>query len=76
MNTKTICLSTVLTLIMASGAVAIGFTTFVQGEIKEDLSEMRNQEFINREKINSIQLSQAEMNGKINQILDNLQSKK
>ena len=73
---KTVCLSTILTLVMASGAVAIGFTTFVQGEIKEDITEMKKEDLIVREKLSSLQISQAEMNGKINLILQNLQSKK
>jgi len=73
---KSICLSTILTLVMASGAVAIGFTSFVQAEIKEDLQEIKNQELIDREKISSVQITQAEMNGKINLILEKLQSEK
>jgi len=73
---KQICLSTILTLVMASGAVAIGFTSFVQAEIKEDLQEIKNQELIDREKISSVQITQAEMNGKINLILEKLQSEK
>jgi hypothetical protein len=73
---KTVCLSTILTLVMASGAVAIGFTTFVQAEIKEDLAEMKNQELVDREKITSLQISQAEINGKLSLILEKLESKK
>ena len=72
---KSICLSTILTLVMASGAVAIGFTSFVQAEIKEDLQEIKNQELLDREKISSVQITQAEMNGKINLILQKLESK-
>jgi hypothetical protein len=73
---KTVCLSTILTLVMASGAVAIGFTSFVQAEIKDDLAEIKNQELIDREKISALQISNAEINGKLSLILEKLESKK
>jgi len=38
---KTLCLQTVLTLVMIAGAIGIGYTNFVQAEIKEDLTLIR-----------------------------------
>jgi len=66
---KAICLSTILTLVMASGAVAIGFTSFVQAEIKEDVAIVRDNQLLNNEKITSLQIQLAEMRGDIKLIL-------
>jgi len=38
---KQICIQTVLTLVMVVGAISIGYTNFVQVEIKEDLGFIR-----------------------------------
>ena len=74
LTTKQLCLSTILTLVMASGAVAIGFTSFVQAEIKEDIQEFREQALIDREKINNLQITNAEIKGDIKLILDKLEA--
>lgn len=81
MDKKSLCLGTVLTLVMAAGAIAIGYTNFVQAEIKEDiqnlktdvkddLADMKTQELIDREKINSVQMQVSAIAGDIKVLLE------
>ena len=69
---KAICLSTILTLIIAAGSVSIGYTTFVQTEIKEDISDIKNQDIIDREKITGLQVQVGAIDGKLDLLLGKL----
>ena len=68
--TKELCIKTVLSLVMTAGAIAIGFTTFVQTEIKEELEEIKFQELIDREKINGLQIQVGAVQGDIKVLLE------
>lgn len=70
MDKKSLCLGTVLTLVMAAGAIAIGYTNFVQAEIKEDISRIEDASDLNTEKINSLQLQAHDIAGDIKVLLE------
>jgi hypothetical protein len=69
MEKRTICFSMVFMMLSAVATVSIGYTNFVQAEIKEDIIEIKSDELIDREKISSIQVGQAEIKGDIKLIL-------
>lgn len=50
---------------MAAGAVAIGFTTFVQAELKDDIQNNSIVIDILTEKVSSVQIQLAEIRGDI-----------
>ena len=62
---------------MAAGAITIGFTTFVQGELKSDIEDIKTwtknletQNQIENEKITSIQIQLAKLEQKITDLLE------
>ncbi|MBA7492266.1 hypothetical protein ES702_02815 [subsurface metagenome] len=70
MEKKTICFSMVFMLLSATATISIGYTNFVQAEIKEDISDIKSNQLLNNEKITSTQINQAELNGNVKLILD------
>ena len=58
---KQICLQTIIYLIVLSVGVAIGYTNFVQAELKEDVGRIEKNQEISTAKINSIQIQLVEI---------------
>ena len=71
----------VFMMLSAVATVSIGYTNFVQAEIKEDVGdlkldvdELRESDLVHNEKMSNIQISQAEMRGDIKLILSLLEN--
>jgi hypothetical protein len=61
---------------MAAGAITIGYTTFIQGELKSDINDIKewtktleNQQKIETEKITNIQITMAKLEQKLTDLL-------
>jgi hypothetical protein len=74
MQKRNVCFATLFMLLSATATVSIGYTQLVQGEIKEDLNELKQDIILKTEKINSIQITQAETKGDIKLILHLMQN--
>lgn len=73
-RTKSICFATLFLLLSAVATISIGYTNFVQAEIKEDIFEMKDSDRIFTEKVTSLQITQAEIKGDIKLILTLLEN--
>lgn len=74
MHKKTICFSVIFMLLSSVATISIGYTNFVQAEIKEDIVDIKDNNLLYREKVSSVQVTQAEIKGDIKLILKLLEN--
>lgn len=71
-KTKSICFATLFMLLSAVATISIGYTNFVQAEIKEDIVDLKYSNEIDQAKISDVQISNARIEGKLDILLDNI----
>jgi len=59
-------------LLSAVVTISIGYTNFVQAEIKDNIDDVKNNLEIDRAKIDNVQISNARIEGKLDVLLSNM----
>jgi len=71
-KTKSICFGTLFMLLSAVVTISIGYTNFVQAQIKDNVDDVKNNLEIDRAKIDNVQISNARIEGKLDVLLSNM----